>query len=65
MSLEPRVRFQAQFLHPRLNEWWDADEPRSDIEDAKIDANYRDNRKTRILKTTTTFEVVEEMEPRT
>jgi len=63
MNIQPRVRFQAQFFHQRANEWWDADEPRSNIEDAKIDAAYRNNKKTRILKTTTTFEVVEEMEP--
>ena len=64
--IEPRVRFQAQFFHPLHNEWWEAGYEGkfpSDAHDNLREDFYKDV-KTRIVKQTTTFEVVEEMEPK-
>ncbi len=63
MSMEPRVRYQAQWYSLIWREWTDAGEPEKDVESAKanLSGSMVDSR---ILKTTTTFEVVEEMEPK-
>lgn len=65
---ELRVMFQAQYWHANFGEWWDAGEPHKTHEYAKAHLSAFLNNpcrlKTRIIKLTTTFEVVEEMEPK-
>lgn len=64
--IEPRVRYQAQFFHPRIKEWCDTGVGQPSIEhaDFAIGEIVKMRNKIRILKATTTFEVVEEMEPK-
>ncbi len=61
-QLEPRVRYQAQVCAPESGEWWDRGGREKSAEDAK--STLSGKWKSRIVKQTTTFEVVEEMEPK-
>lgn len=67
MSLEPRVTYQAEWFNPKVCEWWDV----GIAEKKAIDAHKHlrgmiyTPLEARIIKTTTTYEVVEEMEPQT
>jgi len=63
MNIQPRVRFQAQAFAPKTGEWWDRSGPEKTMECAKENLCGSKIWKTRIVKQTTTFEVVEEMEP--
>lgn len=62
--IEPRVRYQAQFWHPKIGGWWDAGISEKRATDAREHFRGMDYAplKTRIVKQTTTSEIVEEME---
>lgn len=63
--IEPKVRFQTEWMSPH-KEWWALGDEQENIERARHDADRAlfANFKRRLIKITTTFEVVEEMEPK-
>lgn len=63
--MEPRVEYQAQWISP-MQFWMAIGDEESSIEMARICAERAlfANYKRRIVKITTTYEVVEEMEPK-
>jgi len=65
MNIEPRVRFQGQVLCPTKCTWSDFGGEAITIQDAlyNVSLDFTGNIDARIIKQTTTFEVVEEMEP--
>jgi len=65
MNIQPRVRFQAQQFTESLGEWWDVGHTCRGVAECKESmSDFPDpGWKRRIVRETTTFEVVEEMEP--